>query len=431
MQTRKRIISIRREIHTDDKRLIRTLNEAINYRRFLYNMGVEYIRGNEGRFNSDDKRALYGMIREHERNDAKYPDKPVGIRAMVMRDLKEAHDRVMKSWCNNEHAALQFKRYNSNSGSFKVENKSRHKADCGWSTVSIVGNDCIRYKANKRKDFINTRMHHYDIHLKEPIVCGIDLQNRMYDKTKRYRFSNSDIREVIFLRKNKKYYIIIVVEVEFILKSDGSRKPLAGLDLGIHNPITIYDGLDFGKYRFSKKVLLRLERLESRIAHLNSILDRKRSRNISRGMLKPSKNYKRVLRKLRRSWEKITNIRTDWRFKLAHAIVTNYDCIVVDKFRQPDNSELLIGSKTVAKINHDNRLHAMYLFTETLEYMAYKYGCEFIDAPSGTTRTCSECGYVNDKLPLHRRKLTCDRCGTKIDRDENAAKNCYMYGLAR
>ena len=45
-----------------------------------------------------------------------------------------------------------------------------------------------------------------------------------------------------------------------------------------------------------------------------------------------------------------------------------------------------------------------------------------------TTCTCSICGYVNKHLPLKERNLTCKECGEVIDRDMNAAKNCYLFG---
>ncbi|MET8456624.1 zinc ribbon domain-containing protein [Streptomyces parvulus] len=42
---------------------------------------------------------------------------------------------------------------------------------------------------------------------------------------------------------------------------------------------------------------------------------------------------------------------------------------------------------------------------------------------SPTSKTCSDCGAVKAKLPLHVRVFTCDTCGLVLDRDENAARN--------
>ncbi|MFI7007031.1 zinc ribbon domain-containing protein [Streptomyces sp. NPDC050145] len=40
-----------------------------------------------------------------------------------------------------------------------------------------------------------------------------------------------------------------------------------------------------------------------------------------------------------------------------------------------------------------------------------------------SSKTCSGCGAVKAKLPLHIRTFECDACGLVIDRDANAALN--------
>ena len=114
-------------------------------------------------------------------------------------------------------------------------------------------------------------------------------------------------------------------------------------------------------------------------------------------------------------------------FVTCKKIVTTFRSIIVDTFRQPSNKHRKFPKWFKKYLNHNNRFHAMYLFNETLKHMAEKYGCEYIEAPRFTTCTCSECGYVNDHIPLTQRNLECDCCGEVIDRDMNAAKNCYMY----
>ena len=74
-------------------------------------------------------------------------------------------------------------------------------------------------------------------------------------------------------------------------------------------------------------------------------------------------------------------------------------------------------------------MHGMYLFTETLVHACYKFKSKYFDSPKHTTRTCSNCGHVNNKIPLSVRELVCDNCGLKINRDKNAAINCYEFLL--
>ena len=51
-----------------------------------------------------------------------------------------------------------------------------------------------------------------------------------------------------------------------------------------------------------------------------------------------------------------------------------------------------------------------------------------IDRFYPSSKTCSVCGYKNQDLKLSDREWTCPNCGTKHDRDLNAAKNILFEG---
>ena len=40
-----------------------------------------------------------------------------------------------------------------------------------------------------------------------------------------------------------------------------------------------------------------------------------------------------------------------------------------------------------------------------------------------SSKTCSACGAVRAKLTLAQRQFVCEKCGTRLDRDLNAARN--------
>ena len=68
-----------------------------------------------------------------------------------------------------------------------------------------------------------------------------------------------------------------------------------------------------------------------------------------------------------------------------------------------------------------------------LEYKARLYGRAFhrIGRFEPTSRTCSACGVKDGPKPLHVREWTCPACGTRLDRDINAAVNvARAAGLA-
>ena len=70
------------------------------------------------------------------------------------------------------------------------------------------------------------------------------------------------------------------------------------------------------------------------------------------------------------------------------------------------------------------------MFVDMLEYKAEFHGREFIKVPPhNTSKKCSCCGKLNSVLSLADRSWICDGCGTKHDRDVNAAINIRERGL--
>ena len=136
-----------------------------------------------------------------------------------------------------------------------------------------------------------------------------------------------------------------------------------------------------------------------------------------------SRNYRKIQLKLRKTWRKIRHIRIWNRWNTAVKLAKSYYILIVDNFNQPDR-EFVPGT---SNLNIYNRSQGMYLFDIVLRYVCTKYRCIYIPAPPDTTRTCSCCGHVNDRLTLSERYLECKNCGTNIDRDKNAAINCYNF----
>ncbi|MEV7871134.1 RNA-guided endonuclease TnpB family protein, partial [Streptomyces sp. NPDC088124] len=71
-------------------------------------------------------------------------------------------------------------------------------------------------------------------------------------------------------------------------------------------------------------------------------------------------------------------------------------------------------------------------FRSMLEYKATWYGRNVIavDRFFPSSRLCSHCGTLADRMPLNVRTWTCDSCGTAHDQDVNAARNLLAAGLA-
>jgi putative transposase len=71
-------------------------------------------------------------------------------------------------------------------------------------------------------------------------------------------------------------------------------------------------------------------------------------------------------------------------------------------------------------------------FRRQLEYKADRAGRHLIviDRWYPSSKTCSACGHLLASLSLSTRTWQCPSCGTRHDRDINAAKNIAAAGLA-
>ena len=416
----KHYIMIKRSIEVDDtlKKFIFTNS---NYRRKVWNDFVrEYYRckdcGEE--FDAMKYRTVYFNTVEIPRNI--YNVFTVDISKQVTKDIIDG-----LKICKTQHGKLKFKKFNRFKCSFKVQSRSQYlkrtknQPDSFNSRVYIDSDDQISFRV-RAGEFIQ-------IKLKEPLFYDaypIEGVAYYFTKKNQYAFSNEDIKEISFIHELGKFYIQLTVEVFNLYnkkKEITKRKNIAGIDLGIHNPMCITDEDETYVLRMSNKELNRIHYLERRLRRLQSIMDRKTY---------GSKNYYKVLRKFRVTHYKIRNIRLNWRRKLSKFIATRYKKICVDKYSIPTKDLYTHLPKVVSKkLNSFNRLHGMYLFSESLIHACYKYKTKYYKSPEYTTRTCCRCGYINDKLPLSERYLTCTDCGLVIDRDVNASKNCYNYLL--
>jgi putative transposase len=209
-----------------------------------------------------------------------------------------------------------------------------------------------------------------------------------------------------------------------------SKDKVCGIDTGIRHPVTLYDGNKTIYLSMDDKTTRKIHYLERRIRRLQHYRDIKYSYNKEHDLSTHSNNIIKITKKIGRLYRKITNIKKFWIQNRCKEIATTYSKICVDRFEQPINKyNKTKPPKALRKINYANRFHKMYYFNEFLKHDCIKYGCEYIESPEDTTRTCSICGYVNDHLPLNKTHLICAKCSNVIERDMNASRNCYYYLL--
>ena len=186
-----------------------------------------------------------------------------------------------------------------------------------------------------------------------------------------------------------------------------ARDKRVGIDLGITDLIVTSDGLKSGNHRH-------FQRLEKRLAQAQRSLSRKQ---------KGSNNRRKQRLKVAKIHAGIADRRKDELDRLSTKIVRTYDLICVEDLAVKNMVRNKRLSKAISNASWGT-------FVRMLEYKAEWYGSAVvkIDRWYPSSKTCSNCGYVVDKLPLNIRVWTCSRCMAVLDRDINAAKNILAVG---
>lgn len=181
----------------------------------------------------------------------------------------------------------------------------------------------------------------------------------------------------------------------------------AGFDFGLKHFLTGSDG----------------SRIESPLYLFHSLDElRERSRRLSRKE-KGSKSRRKARVELARFHRRIGFLRSDFHWKLANRLVSEYDVICLETLNMKAMQKM--WGRKISDL-------AFYEFVKVLSVMSVKYGKTLVRISQweATSKTCSHCGYKEKEMPLNVRKWTCPECGANHDRDINAAQNILRVGTS-
>nr|WP_240670691.1 transposase [Actinoplanes solisilvae] len=198
-------------------------------------------------------------------------------------------------------------------------------------------------------------------------------------------------------------FVVTTAEDESLPPTD----PEIGIDLGLTHFAVMSDATKVTAPKFLRRAARKLKRLQQD-------LSRKQ-----RG----SQNRKKAVVKVARAHARVADTRRDWQHKLSTAIIRDNQAVYVE-----DLCVVGLGRTRLAKSVHDAGWAS---FTSMLQYKAARYGRTFarVNRFFPSTRMCSACGRINEKMALNVREWDCP-CGSHHDRDVNAAKNVRAAGQA-
>lgn len=231
-----------------------------------------------------------------------------------------------------------------------------------------------------------------------------------------HRKFEGEIKTVTVSRTSTgKYFVSILVDnqIELPKKKPIIERTAAGIDVGIKTFATLSDGSSFANPKFLRSNLKRLR-----------VEQRKLSRRFKKGSKEQSNGYQRQKLIVANLHERIKNQREDFLHKATYKIVNSFDTICLEDL----NIKGMMKNEKLALAISEVGWHK---FKSMLQYKADWYGKNviYIGRFQPSSKLCSSCGSIFKELKLSDRSWTCQSCGTKHDRDVNAAKNIKTFGL--
>lgn len=356
-----------------------TLNKVLGCYRFVYNQMLA------------QKQNAY----KTDKTNLKVTDLSKWFHGTLLKDeqyawLKEQNTKVMKQAIRQMDGAYQkfFKQHNG-FPKFKTK-KDKQSA-------------MFPYEAISKHNTFETRHISLTTPLKNIKFRCSDLY---FSRLQKY---NKNIRSATLSKtKSGNFFLSILIEIEETeLKRFEHTNEQVGIDLGVKDFVITSDGEVFENKHFFKKE-------EKQIKKLQRQLSKK---------VKGSNNRKKVQIRIAKLFERIMNKKDVYIHYVTNELLTYFDTI----FMEDLNVQCMLKNHHLAKAIQEV---GFYKFKETLVNKALVNNKQvvFIDRFYPSSKTCSVCGYKKRDLKLSDREWVCPQCGTKHDRDINAAMNILLEG---
>jgi putative transposase len=202
-----------------------------------------------------------------------------------------------------------------------------------------------------------------------------------------------------------------------------SSHPVVGVDVGVRNLLVVAapDGTELERILAPRSLACAQGRLRA--------LQRKAARQVgpydakAKATQRPSNRWRRTQARIAAAHAHAASVRRDVLHKATTRLARRHDVIVVETLNAA-------GIRTAggARKRGLNRALADAALAEVRRLLTYKtrwYGSRLVEADRWypSSKTCSACGGRKPRLTLADRTFECDNCGTRIDRDLNAAIN--------
>ena len=372
------------------------INKAFKYRIYPTKRQKEYI---EGCFNAC--RYVYNVSLDCEQQLYELGGKPNLSTFALIYHL--TNYKISEPWLKNyDSCALSYEMENLSSAYKKFFNKqggfpkfkSKHDSRQSFRTrkkIEIVDNGI---KIPKVKDLIYAKIH-------RPI--------------------EGKLRQFTISRESGKYYVSAMCEIVKDVQPVEVNK-IVGIDLGVKSFIVTSDNNVVDGQNFLKNEMDYLKVLQQKLSRANN----------------NSKNRQKIKESISKLHNKITNKRSNFLHNESRKLVNNYDMICYEDLDVKSMTKSNKGTidkpgknvKVKSSLNRAISDVGMRSFITMIDYKTKFDGKHAVklDKLFPSSKLCSGCGVKNDDLKLRHRVWSCSNCGTRLDRDYNAALNIKNEG---
>ena len=189
------------------------------------------------------------------------------------------------------------------------------------------------------------------------------------------------------------------------------------LDPGVRTFLVGYDAQNRYVLHIGKDATTRIEYVCTRLDSLISKHAKCKSHKKRRG-LKKAQQKKR---------KQIKNLVADMHFKMANFLCSNYKTILLPSF---ETQKMVENGKLKSKVARNMMTLSHYTFRQRLLNKCVEYvNCKVeIVNESYTSKTCGNCGNVNEELGSSK-TYNCEKCKIRIDRDANGSRNILLKNI--
>ena len=356
-----------------------TLNKTLGCYRFVYNHMLalkqqEYNENKKSLGLKELSRYFYGTLRKDEQYS--------WIKEQITKVMEQAIRQMLTAYGNFFKQHKGFPKFKSK--------KDKQTALFPIGTISRRNTFETRH-ITLTQSLKNIKFRCSDLYLRRLQKYSKNIRNATLSKT-----------------KSGNYFLSILVEMEDDeLKRFEHTNKQVGIDLGVKDFVITSDGEVFENEHFLKKEEKKLKKLQ---------------RQLSKKKVGSNNREKQRVR-IAKLFERMTNKKDSYIHYVVNKLLQSYDTI----FMEDLNVQGMLRNHHLAKAISEvgfSRLKQVL----TNKALVNDKQVEFVGRFYPSSKTCSKCGYKKKDLTLSDREWTCPNCGTRHDRDINAAVNILLEG---